>query len=419
MICERRLDNGLVLLTESMPDLRSATVGVWLRRGSRHEPGPINGISHFIEHLVFKGTERRTAADIAREIDAVGGQMDAFTSKESTCFYIRVLDLHLPLALDMLTDILRHPRFDADAIEKERKVIFEEIRMVEDSPEELLIDLLYTARWGDHPLGRPIQGTFDTVGPMDRDLLGKFFTSTYTPSNLVLSAAGHLDPEAIAAHVDGVFADLPAGSSEEPIAAPISRAGIVSRPKNEMEQLHLCLAVDGLPQTDDDRYALLVLNNLLGGTMSSRLFQKVREERGLAYSVYSGVNAHADSGFQVIYAATNPTSARDVMKVVGEELQRLKEEAVAEAELADSRENLKGNLMLSMESSSSRMSNLARKEIVHGRQFTMEEILAGIDAVTVDDMQRLARATFRAEGATLAVLGPLDGFDPDESLLDF
>ena len=418
MIQQCHLDNGLVLLTESMPDLRSVTVGVWLRRGAGHEPASINGISHFIEHLVFKGTERRTAAQIAREVDAVGGQMDAFTSKEATCFYIRVLDQHLDMALDLLTDILRHSVFDAEAIEKERMVIYEEIRMVEDSPEDLLTDMLYTARWGDHPLGRPVQGTFETVGAMDRDTLHRFFTASYTPANLVLAAAGRLDARRIEDKVVEVFAGLPAGSGDAAPPPPRDHPGVVSRDK-KMEQLHICLAVDGLSQTHEDRYALLVLNNLLGGTMSSRLFQKIREERGLAYSVYSGANSHAGSGFQVFYAATNPKTAADVLQIVGEQLHELKETPVSETELHDSRENLKGHLMLSLESSSSRMSNLARKEIVHGRQFTLEEVMASIDAVTAEDLRRLACSTFRSETATLAVLGPLDGFQPDERFLDF
>jgi len=419
LIRECRLDNGLALLTETMPDLRSATAGVWLRRGSRHETREESGISHFIEHLVFKGTEKRSALQIAREIDAVGGQMDAFTGKETTCFYIRVLDEHLDLALDLLTDIVRHPRLAPEDIENERKVIFEEIRMVEDSPEELLFDMLYAARWGRHPLGRPIQGTLDTVAAMDRDALMKFFTGSYRPDQMVLSVAGRLDPQRVEETVRLAFEDLPGSPPAKPEQPPEDQAGVQIREKKEMEQLHLCLGLGGLRQDDPERFSLMVASNLLGGTMSSRLFQKIREERGLAYSVYSSVSSYSDSGFQSIYAATSPSSAREVLEIVSRELTQLKADLVPDQELMESKENLKGHIMLNLESSYSRMSNLARKEIAFGHQFSLEEVLAGIDRVSAEDIRHIARRTLHREEANLVALGPANGLPLSQDDLDF
>jgi predicted Zn-dependent peptidase len=409
VIRECRLANGLTLLTETLPDLRSATLGVWLRQGSRHEPEAISGISHFIEHLVFKGTERRTSLQISREIDAVGGQMDAFTGKETTCFYVRVLDEHVDLALDLLADIVRHARMDAEDIEKERKVIQEEISMVEDSPEELIFDMLYSSRWAGHPLGRPIQGTHHSVAAMDRKTLAGFFASSYVPNQMVISAAGRLEDEAVEQMVREAFQELPRGVSPEDGPPPVNRGGLILKEKAELEQTHVALALGGLPQAHPDRYGMMVLSNVLGGTMSSRLFQKVREERGLAYTVYSSVSSYADQGYHAIYAATRPQSTAELLAVVGEELTTLHRDPVPEQELQESKENLKGTIMLSLESSYSRMSSMARKEITFGHQFSLEDALAGIDAVTSDDLLRLSQETFRPDEATLAVVGPAAG----------
>lgn len=411
MIRECRLANGLTLLTEELPDLRSVTAGIWLRQGSRHEPESLNGISHFIEHLVFKGTQRRTSLQIAREIDAVGGQMDAFTAKESTCFYLRVLDQHLDLAMDLLTDIVRHPRFDPEDIEKERKVIDEEIRMVEDSPEELVFDMLYASRWAGHPLGRPIQGTEALVAKMDRSSLTTFFRGAYRPGQMVVAAAGHLEHQRLVDMVGEALGSMKAGSDLPKGVPPVDQGGEVFREKRELEQSHLAVALGGLPQDHDDRYALMLLSNILGGTMSSRLFQKVREDRGLAYSVYSAMSSYADQGYHAVYAATRPQAVAEVLAIIGRELQLLCSDLVPMEELNESRENLKGTMMLSLESSYSRMSSLARSELSFGRQFTLEEILAGIDAVTPDDIQRIARQTFRGRDATLALVGPAAGMN--------
>jgi predicted Zn-dependent peptidase len=420
VIRQTRLENGLTLLAEEMSDVRSVAVGIWLRQGSRHEPGDAGGISHFIEHLVFKGTATRSAAQLAREIDAIGGQMDAFTTKEYTCFYFRVLDEHLDLAFDLLADIIRHPRFGSEDIEKEREVIREEIRMVDDSPEETLYDLIHAERWKGHPLGLPVQGTMATVGRMGRAALLDHFSRVYVPSAMVLTAAGRLDAARVEEAAAASFGRMPPGSPPHDGASPpTDRGGLVVREKREMEQVHLGLALGGIPEGHDDRYALMILNNILGGGMSSRLFQKVREERGLVYAIQASTNGYSDGGFQMVYAAAKPASAAEVVDLVCAELRALKQSPVDATEVEHSRQNLKGNLLLSLESSTSRMSSLARKEIVFGRQVSQEEILAGLDAVTPDHVLRLAKETFRAGDATLAIHGPVHELPPLDARLDF
>ncbi len=405
--------NGLVLITERMPNIRSVALGVWLKKGSRHEAESENGISHFIEHLLFKGTETRTAKDIALTIDSVGGQMDAFTTKEYTCFYFKVLDEHLDIAVDLLSEIVRRPKFVPEEIEKERKVIFEEIKMVDDTADELVYDLWSASFYQGHALGRPIQGTIESVGRMQPDQLIRFFRESYQPGNLLITAAGNLNHDRLAEAIRRAFDPLGNGAPPPRDAPPSSRADIVVREKKELGQLHLCLGVPAMPMPDDRRYQGYVLNTLFGGTMSSRLFQHIREERGLAYSVFSSINSYFDAGNLTVYAATSPETAREVIDLVFKELRRLKDEKVPDSELQVARDNLKGSLMLSLESSSSRMSNLARQEVYFGRQFTLGEILEGIEVVTSDDLLRLARAIFDARQCTVAALGKTDGLRLD------
>lgn len=400
------LPNGITLLTESMPHVRSVSLGVWLRRGSRHEPARLNGISHFIEHLVFKGTEKRTARDIALAVDSIGGQMDAFTSKEYTCFYAKVLDEHLDEAVDLLADIVRHPRFDAEELERERKVIVEEIRMVEDSAEELVYDLFSEHFWPSHPLGRPIQGTEHTVGKMSRGRVLDFFREAYRPRNMLIVAAGNLSHDALARRVKKAFGAMPRGASTgRAVRPPRPRGGVVTREKGQLEQMHLLLGLPSFPEGGEPRYPLFVLNALLGGTMSSRLFQKVREERGLVYSVYSAVNTFADTGLLVVYAATSPSTAREVLDLVVAELRELKDKGPGAEEVRVAREHLKGSLMLSLESTSSRMSNLARQEIYRRRRYGLDEALAGIARVTPEAVHRTAERLFAGARPALAVVG--------------
>ena len=411
--------NGLILATEAMPHLRSVSLGVWMKQGSRHETAEENGISHFIEHLLFKGTETRTARDIALIIDSIGGQMDAFTTKEYTCFYFKVLDRHLDVAVDLLTDIIRKPRFLPEEIEKERKVIYEEIKMVDDTADELVYDIWSEAHYGTHPLGRPIQGTMDSVGRMRVDALTRYFRDSYRPANLLVTAAGSLDHDRLERELGAAFAGLNGHNGITLGPPPAARSLITVRDKKELGQLHLCLGLPGVKMDDDRRFPLYVLNTLLGGAMSSRLFQHVREERGLAYSVYSSANSYLDTGTLLVYAATSPESAREVTDLVQAELKLLKEEPVSEAELKLAKDHLKGNLMLSLESSSSRMSNLARQEMYFGRHFSLDEILSGIDAVERPHLTMLAQELFDPERSTMAVLGNAAGTGLDAVRLSF
>jgi predicted Zn-dependent peptidase len=389
-----------------MPDVRSVTLGIWLRQGSRHEPRSLNGASHFIEHLVFKGTKTRTSREIALAVDSVGGQMDAFTSKEYTCFYAKVLDAHVPKAVDLLADIVRHPLFDSQEIERERKVIVEEIRMVEDSPEELIYDLFSSHFYPEHPLGRPIQGTEETVGGMSRGRLLGYFREVYLPNNMLIVAAGNLKHEKLARTIRDAFGSMTSGEpTRRRAAVPKPHGGSVLRSKRELEQLHLLLGLPAFPEGFIGRYPLFVLNALLGGTMSSRLFQKVREERGLAYSVYSAVNAFLDTGVMMIYAATGPERGNEFLDVVMGELADLRDKGPEPREVEVAKEHLKGSVMLSLESTSSRMSNLARQEIYYGRQYGLGEILAGIGAVTPEAVQDVAKRLFTGRTLALAAVG--------------
>ena len=413
------LPNGLTVLSEEMPNIRSVSLGVWLKQGSRHEEPVENGTSHFIEHLLFKGTATRSAADIARIIDSVGGQCDAFTSRENTCFYARVLDEHLPVAIDLLSDIVLRPRFEEEHIEKERKVIFEEIRMVEDSPDELVFELFNGHFWQSHPLGRPIAGTMESVSALGQDALLKYFRESYVPSNVVISAAGNLRSDAFLEAVGAAFASMPDGGTVRGVAAPSAHGGIVCREKKDLEQLHICLGVEAYPHGHEDRYDGYVLNTLLGGTMSSRLFQQIREQRGLAYTVFSSISSFLDTGYMIVYAATRPGGGREVIERICEEVRRVKEAPIGSDEVEAAKNHLKGSLMLSLESSSSRMSNLARQDICFGRQYSLDEIIDRIDRVTPDSVQALARRLLNSDRSAVAVLGNLSRMDLSEDQIRF
>jgi predicted Zn-dependent peptidase len=415
VIRKQRLSNGLTLLTESMPDVRSVTIGVWLRRGSRDESARINGISHFIEHLVFKGTETRTAREIALEMDSIGGQMDAFTSKEYTCFYAKVLDEHVPVVVDLLADIVQRPRFDATELERERRVVLEEIRMVDDTPDELIYDLFSSHFYPRHALGRPIQGTAETVSAMTRRQLLSYFRSSYRPQNMLVVAAVNLQHPRIARLVRRAMGSLSRGrGTNGRVAAPRPRVALVTRARRELGQLHLLLGLPAYPENYKRRYPLYVFNAILGGTMSSRLFQKIREERGLVYSVYSGVNAFVDSGVLNVYAATHPRSGKEVLRLVMDELRDLRDRGPDEQELRVAKEHLKGSLMLSLESTASRMSNLARQEIYYGRQFGLQATLGGVERVSAAQVHRLARKLLGNGRVSLAAVGRLGRLRPSE-----
>ncbi|HVR70762.1 MAG TPA: pitrilysin family protein [Vicinamibacteria bacterium] len=411
MIVKEILPNGLTLITEAMPHVRSVTIGIWLKRGSRHESPDRSGISHFIEHMVFKGTKSRSAERIASEVDQIGGHMDAFTAKEYAAFHLKVLDEHLPIAVEILGDILLHPLFDPAEMTKEKKVIFEEINMVEDTPDDLVMELFTGAMWPDHPLGRPILGTKRSVASFDREQLADFFRSSYRPANILVSAAGHLDHRATADLVQRHFGELAPGGLSANGGPPRPAARVVTRSKKELEQVHLCLGTPSYPQTHRNRYGVYILNTILGGSMSSRLFQNVREKRGLVYSISSGVTAYSDAGIMSVYAGTSLDSVDEVLRLTLDELRRLMGERLTEDELRRAKDHLKGSLMLSLESTGSRMSHLARQEIYFGRHFGLDEIIMGIEAVGSDHVQAIANEVF-AGGLTVSVLGNLGKYRP-------
>ena len=416
MIVKEILPNGITLLTEAMPHVRSVAVGVWLKRGSRHETPLQSGISHFIEHMVFKGTKNRSAEVIAAQVDSIGGHMDAFTAKEYASFHLKVLDEHLPLAVDILGDIAMNPLFDPAEMTKEKKVIFEEINMVEDTPDDLVMELYTEAFWPRHPLGRPILGTKNSVSRFRRAELAGFFRSVYRPGNIVIAAAGHLEHGATSRLVRRHFGELAPGGKAHNGGPPRPASRIVTRSKKELEQVHLCLGTPAYPQAHEDRYGVYILNTVLGGSMSSRLFQNVREKRGLVYSISSGVSAYSDAGTLTIYAGTSLDSVDEVVRLSLEELRRMKGEALPADELRRAKDHLKGSLMLSLENTGSRMNHIARQEIYFGRAFKLDEILAGIESVTAEDVPRIAGDLFRGE-VTMSVLGNLGRYRPRASQL--
>jgi predicted Zn-dependent peptidase len=394
-----------------MPHVRSTAIGVWLTRGSRHEKPEQTGISHFIEHMVFKGTKTRSAEQIACEVDSIGGYMDAFTSKEYASFHLKVLDQHLPLAVELLGDIVQNPRFDSVEMAKEKKVIFEEMGMVEDTPDDLVMELFTEAFWPDHPLGRPILGNRKTVGGFDREELLDFFRKVYSPGNILIAAAGNLEHAKTSELVRRHFGALAPRRNGRPVRPPVARARVITRSKKELEQVHLCLGTSAYPQAHADRYGCYVLNTVLGGSMSSRLFQNVREKRGLVYSISSGVAAYSDAGQFTIYAGTSLDSVDEVVRLSLLELRRARSEPLPDAELRRAKDHLKGSLMLSLESTGSRMNHIARQEIYFGRQFGQDELLAGIEAVSADDVARIANQLF-AGPLHASVLGNLKGYRP-------
>jgi predicted Zn-dependent peptidase len=412
MIVRETLQNGLTLVTEAIPHVRSVAAGVWLRRGSRHESLEQAGISHFIEHMVFKGTRNRTSERIAAEVDSIGGHMDAFTAKEYASFHLKVLDTHLPLAMDILGDVVLNPLFDSGEMAKEKRVICEEINMVEDTPDDLVMELFSEAFWPEHPLGRPILGTKASVRGFVREDLARFFRRVYHPGNMLIAAAGHLEHGEVRALVERHFAALsPGGGPPRPRAPLPAPPRVVTRSKKELEQVHLCLGGPACHQGHEDRYAAYVLNTILGGSLSSRLFQNVRERRGLVYSISSGITSYSDSGCLTIYAATSLGAVDEVLRLTLDELRRLLGERVPAEELRRAKDHLKGSLMLSLENTGSRMSQLARQEIYYGRQIGMDEVLERIERVAALDLERVAAEMLRSP-LTLSLLGNLGRYRP-------
>ena len=403
------LPNGLIVLTERMEHLRSVAMGVWIKSGSRGEPAETNGISHFVEHMVFKGTRNRTAQSIAREMDSIGGNLDAFTGKETICFNVKSLNSHVPIALDVLADLVLNPIFASTDIERERGVILEEIKIDEDNPDVLVHELFTQSFWKDHPLGKPILGTTTTVARLDQPKLLDYHAGCFNAGNMVFSAAGNLEHDEFVRILADKFAPLQSGHPLAELPAPESSARILLKNKKALEQVQICLGVPSPPITDQNRYATLILNTVLGGGMSSRLFQTIREERGMAYSVYSDLSPYRDTGTLCVYAGTSAGKALECIDLILDEFKKLKQEPLPDEELTRAKDQLKGNILMGLESSSSRMANLARQEIYFGQFFTADEIIARIDAVDAEQVQTMAQRLFDPARIAVTLLGRLDG----------
>jgi len=412
------LPNGLTIVSEAMPAVRSVSIGIWLKTGSRRETESENGISHFLEHMVFKGTKHRTAEEIARSADSIGGHLDAFTAKELTSFSTKVLDEHLPRAFEVLADLVINPLLRPDHIAKESQVIREEIKMVEDTPDDLVHEIFTQTYWRGHALGRPILGTRETVSNFDRKHLLAYFRRHYTPNNMLITAAGHLEHSKVVDLVAKEFGDSAAGPRLKDGSAPVPHARISLRRKKNLEQAHIVLGTPAYPQSHEKRFAGYILNTVLGGGMSSRLFQNIREKRGLAYAVFSSLSTFHDVGCLSVYAGTASASARSVVGLIAEEFRNLKSTPPSQEELQRTKDYLKGSMLLALESTTSRMSNLARQEMYFGRQFTQDEIGHQVDAVTQDDVLATAREFFKTEQIALTVLGPLNGVTIGRSELE-
>lgn len=423
MVAEQRdiqrhvLPNGLVVVTETMNHVRSVSIGVWVRNGSRREATEQNGLAHFMEHMVFKGTERRSAESIAREMDSVGGMLDAFTSKEQICFNAKVLDQNLPIAFDVIADLVLRPRFDSEDVAKERQVVLEEIKMDLDNPEYLLHEIFTRGFWPEHPLGRPILGTPETVKQFSREALQTRFREWFAPDHLVVTAAGNVPHQDVLDLVQREFGHMRSNGALEDHTPPRTEAPLFVERKKDLEQVHLCVGVPSLPIAHERRFGIAVLNNMLGGGMSSRLFQNIREKRGLAYAVFSEITPYSDAGMLTVYAGTAKETVGQVLDLTIAEFRSMKESPVSDEELRRAKNHLKGSLMLSLESTSSRMSNLARQEIYFGKFYSLDEILASIEAVTREDVQTLAKEFFRPEQISATVLGPVNGFSLDRARL--
>src|ERR1039457_1249123 len=404
------LGNGVRVITEVMPHVRSVSVGIWIGSGSRRESSEQNGISHFIEHMLFKGTTSRSAEDIARSVDSIGGNLDAFTAKELVCFNTKVLDQHLSQAFDVLADLVLHPMFREEDIEKEKGVILEEIKMEEDSPDYLVHEIFSSNFWKDHPLGKPILGTPQSVKRFDRGMIHAYYEAIYAPANLLVTAAGNLTHDRLVALVRGHFETLPPRQPLAPDTIPATHARIALRNKKALEQVHLCLGVPSYPLPHHERFACYVLNTLLGGGMSSRLFQNIRERQGLAYAVFSELSPYRDTCCLSIDAGTSLASTPKVVDAILKEFRDIKEQPVPAEELRRAKDHLKGSLMLGLESTSSRMSNLARQEMCFRQCFTLDELVDSIEAVSAGEVQAIARSFFNPGQIAVTVLGKLEKF---------
>ena len=400
------LPNGLTVITENVPGARSIALGVWVTVGSRDEVPETSGVSHFIEHMIFKGTERRSAFDIAKTFDRMGGFSNAFTSRETTCFHARVLDIHLDTITDLLSDIVLNSRFDGAEVERERQVILQEISMVEDTPDDHVHELFNSFVWGGNPLGRSILGTRESVGSVTSEFLRTFVTQAYVASRMVVAASGNVLHEQFVERIASLFEPLPAAEAVLPDrTTPVTTSGCRFHSR-DCEQVHMLMGYRGMSVVDDTRYAATLLNVILGGSMSSRLFQEIREKRGLAYSVYSFLSSYQDSGVMGMYAGVAPESASTVAALMQSEFAKMAREPVSESELEAARDQVKGAILLASESMDSRMSRLAKNEINLGDQVSYEEVEERFDAVTPDEIIQVAQTCLESRPA-MVTLGPL------------
>jgi predicted Zn-dependent peptidase len=404
MVNKTILDNGIRVITETLPHVNSVSIGIWVANGSRHERRESSGVAHFIEHLLFKGTHRRSALDISREIDSLGGILNAFTSREYVCYYAKVLDKFLPRAVDILADIFLNSIFNAEEIEKERKVVLQEINMVEDNPDDYIHDLFHQNFWKDHPLGMPILGDEESVTSFSREMIVSYKDHMYRAEDIIIAAAGNLDHQSLLEVLSKHLPGIPQGSGKEAGTKPIYKKRIEVIEK-DLEQVHMCLGLKGLPQNHPQRYEAFMMNTILGGSMSSRLFQEVREKQGLAYSVYSYMSSHMDAGSLVVYAGSSQDHFMEVLEITLRELKRLRSEPISMIEIDSAREQLKGNLILSLESSDNRMSKLAKNEIYFGGYQPLQDIMAGFDRVTAESILQLCTELFDDDYLTLVMLG--------------
>ncbi|MBM4763917.1 pitrilysin family protein [Bacillus sp. B15-48] len=392
MIKKYTCQNGVRIVLENIPTVRSVAIGVWIGTGSRNENKKNNGISHFLEHMFFKGTKTRTAREIAESFDSIGGQVNAFTSKEYTCYYAKVLDEHSQFALEVLADMFFHSTFESGELDKEKNVVYEEIKMYEDTPDDIVHDLLSRAIYDEHSLGYPILGTEETLKTFTADTLKQYMHDTYTPENVVISIAGNIE-ETFISSVEKLFGSYEAGKEQIECQQPAFHANQISR-KKDTEQAHLCIGFEGLQIGDPEVYSLITLNNILGGSMSSRLFQDVREQRGLAYSVFSYHSAFKDTGVLTVYSGTGAKQLNVLFETIQETLNKLKSEGITDKELNNSKEQLKGSLMLSLESTNSRMSRNGKNELVLGYHRSLDEIIEQINDVTKEKVDQLANRIF-------------------------
>ncbi|MBN2061173.1 MAG: insulinase family protein [Deltaproteobacteria bacterium] len=400
------LKNGARIITEKLDHFRSISLGIWVGTGSRDEMEEENGISHFIEHMIFKGTGRRNSQQIARELDAIGGFSDAFTCKEYTCFHSKVIDDHFPLLTDILSDIFFNSIYDPEEIAKEKEVIFQEINMVDDSPDEFIHDILCGLYWSDHPLGRSVLGTNHSVSQINRDGILNFIERFYTPDRIIISAAGNIDHDNLVSRFESILSSRNGTRFSIPANDPKIHSDVLSLYR-KLEQVHICLGGSAPKLLDDIRFACAILNTILGGNMSSRLFQEIRERRGLAYSVYSFVNSYLDTGIFGVYAGTDKRNVNTVLGIINSEIKKIQDGEVTQDDVDQARDHLIGGILLGAESSDTRMLRHAKNEFLFGRHVGFKEVVENLKGVTLDEVVNCAKRAFRPNEVSLATLGPI------------